>query len=292
LGLETAKHLAANDRGCMIIAGIRQSAKLQALLAAVPPSQLHMIELDTSSVASAKRFAAETLGYLGDNTLTGVALNAGLQIISGDQFSVEGHELTFATNVLGHMVFIQNIVPALADQSVIVSTASGTHDGDNELAKPYKFLGGFFPSAADVAAGRVSDATDAAQLGRDRYATSKLCNILFTYAMARRYGPAGPRFLAYDPGLMPGTELVRDHPAATRFAWKNILPTAAKLMAGASTAKASGELLAQMVAGAAFATDTGVYIEYTRQIIASSKLSYDEPSQDALMAWADVAARA
>jgi NAD(P)-dependent dehydrogenase (short-subunit alcohol dehydrogenase family) len=283
--------LAANDKGCVIIAGIRQSAKPKALQAAVPSSQLRLLELDTSSVVSVKRFAAETLGYLGDNSLSGVALNAGLQIISGDQFSVDGHELTFATNVLGHIVLIQNIVPALTASSVIVSTASGTHDGDNELIKPYKFLGGFFPSAAEVAAGLVSDATDAAQLGRDRYATSKLCNILFTYAMARKYGAGGPRFLAYDPGLMPGTELVRDHPAAMRFAWKNILPTAAKLMAGASTAKASGELLAQMMAGAAFETETGTYIEYTRQAIPSSKLSYDEAIQDALLDWADLAAR-
>jgi hypothetical protein len=37
------------------------------------------------------------------------------------------------------------------------------------------------------------------QQGMDRYATSKLCNILFAYAMAARVPAAVARFLAFDP---------------------------------------------------------------------------------------------
>ena len=271
----------------MIIVGARKPSTADALCKAIAKDQLIVLELDTSCKESVKRFATEVQAVLGSNKLAGVALNAGIQIISGDQYSIDGDELTFATNVLGHIALNQYLQPALSPSTIIVSTASGTHDKDHKLAKPYKFYGGYFPTAELVAAGEVSDATDAAQLGRDRYATSKLCNILFTYAMGRKHGLSGPRYIAFDPGLMPGTELARDQPAALRFAWKNILPTAAKMIDGASTAKRSGEMLAQILMGQRFPDGTGLHTEFTGKAIPSSRLSYDQATQDALMAWAE-----
>ncbi len=290
LGIEAAAQLAAVDEGNIIIVGARETASLDRLRRAIPVAQLHVFTLDTSSLASVRSFAAEVTTFLGTNMLSGVALNAGVQIISGDQFSVDSFELTFATNVLGHIVLFRALEPVMSRSAITVSTASGTHDKDHKLAKPYKFYGGYFPSAAEVAAGKVSVSTDKAQLGRDRYATSKLCNILFTYAMAREHGKEGPRFIAYDPGLMPGTELARDQPAAIRFAWKNILPTAAKLIDGASTARRSGSLLADLLSGRHFPVGTGLHLEFTGHQIPSSQISYDETLQDALMVWVDTTA--
>jgi hypothetical protein len=114
--------------------------------------------------------------------------------------------------------------------------------------------------------------------------------VLFTYAMARKFGESGPRFIAFDPGLMPGTELARDQPAALRFAWKNILPTAAKLIDGASTAKRSGSMLAQLLLAKQLSTGTGLHIEFTGNEIASSTMSYNERTQDALIEWVRAAA--
>ena len=287
LGLETAIVLANADKANMIIVGARNPLSTDALRKAIAEDQLTVLELDTSSQESVRRFAAEAQAVLGSNTLAGVALNAGIQIVSGDQFSVDGDDLTFATNVLGHIALNQYLQPVLSPSTIIVSTASGTHDKDHKLASAYKFYGGFFLNAALVAAGKVSGATDAAQQGRDRYATSKLCNILFTYAMGRKHGLSGPRYIAFDPGLMPGTELARDQPATMRFAWKNILPTAAKLIDGASTAKRSGAMLAQILMGQRFPDGTGLHTEFTGKAIPSSRLSYDEAIQDALMAWAE-----
>lgn len=285
LGFEAATRLAHADSSNVIIAGARESASLDSLRRSIPAAQLKVMTLDTSSLASVRSFAIEVKEFLGTGVLSGIALNAGVQIISGDQYSVDGFELTFATNVLGHAVLFRHLEPALSPASIIVSTASGTHDKNHKLAKPYKFYGGYFPSATEVAAGKVSTSVDKAQLGRDRYATSKLCNILFTYAMAREFAKAGPRFIAYDPGLMPGTELARDQPAAIRFAWKNILPTAAKLIDGASTAKRSGALLAELLDGRHLPNGTGLHVEFTGHEIPSSKMSYDESLQDALMTW-------
>ena len=286
IGLEVASHLAAADQANFIIVGARDPANADALRRAVPNEQLLVLKLDTSSLRSVKSFATEVRATLGTSTLSGMALNAGIQIVSGNQYSEDGFELTFATNVLGHIELFELLQTSFASASVIVSTASGTHDKDHKLAKPYKFFGGYFPSAEDVAAGNVSDSTDKAQLGRDRYATSKLCNILFTYAMARKFGENGPRFIAFDPGLMPGTELARDQPAALRFAWKNILPTAARMIDGASTAKRSGAMLAQLLSQVRQYSGTGLHIEFTGEELPSSEMSHDHALQDALITFA------
>ena len=285
LGLEAAAQMAKANSANTIIAGVRDAARLESLRRAIPAAQLRIMTLDTSSLSSVRLFSQEVATFLGASPLSGVALNAGVQIISGDQYSVDGFELTFSTNVLGHIALFHLLQAAMSPATVIVSTASGTHDKYHKLAKPYKFYGGYFPSAADVARGKVSDSTDKAQLGRDRYATSKLCNILFTYAMARKLGDKGPRFVAYDPGLMPGTELARDQSAAIRFAWKNVLPTAAKLIDGASTAKRSGSMLADLLSGLHLPNGSGLHVEFTGHEIASSQLSYDEAAQDALIEW-------
>jgi NAD(P)-dependent dehydrogenase (short-subunit alcohol dehydrogenase family) len=290
IGLEVAAQLAGADQANFIIVGARDPSKAEALRKAVPHQQLLVLKLDTSSLTSVKSFAAEVHNILATNKLSGLALNAGVQIISGNQYSEDGHELTFATNVLGHIVLFELLQSALKSVSVIVSTASGTHDKDHKLAKPYKFYGGYFPSAKDVASGNVSHSTDKAQMGRDRYATSKLCNILFTYAMARKFEDSGPRFIAFDPGLMPGTELARDQPTAIRFAWKNILPTAAKMIDGASTAKRSGAMLAQLLSQKCYSTGTGLHIEFTGNEIPSSQMSYDQALQDELIVFARTAA--
>jgi NAD(P)-dependent dehydrogenase (short-subunit alcohol dehydrogenase family) len=285
LGLKAAAQLAQAEATNIVIVGARETASLSSLQRAVTAAQLHVITLDTSSLASVRSFANKVIGLLGTNKLNGIALNAGVQIVSGDRYSVDGFELTFATNVLGHIALFRLLQPVTAASAIIVSTASGTHDKDHKLAKPYKFYGGYFPSVAEVAAGEVSTNAEKSQLGRDRYATSKLCNILFTYAMARKFGDGGPRFIAYDPGLMPGTDFARDQPAAIRFAWKNVLPTAAKLIDGASTAKRSGAMLAQLLAGRHLPNGTGLHVEFSGQEIRSSQMSYDERLQDALMTW-------
>jgi NAD(P)-dependent dehydrogenase (short-subunit alcohol dehydrogenase family) len=285
LGFATATAIAKASSSNVLIIGARNPSKANALRLALPKSQLLTLELDTSSLASVGEFASNVRAKIENQKIVGVGLNAGVQIVSGDKFSVDGHELTFATNVLGHIALTHELLPLLSPTSVVISTASGTHDKDHKLAKPYNFFGGFFPSAAQVAAGEVSSSSNPAQQGRDRYATSKLCNILFTYAMARQFGESAPRFLAFDPGLMPGTELVRDNTAAVRFAWKNILPTAAKLIDGASTTRISGDMLAQLLIQQHLPTGTGQYVEYTGEQIASSAMSYDETLQDALIEW-------
>ena len=108
---------------------------------------------------------------------------------------------------------------------------------------------------------------------------------MFTYAMGRRCSANGPRFIAFDPGLMPGTGLARTQPALIRVAWKHLLPLMVRFIDGASTAKRSGIELALLLTGATHAQGTGLHIEFTGQEIPSSPLSYDKAKQDELVEW-------
>lgn len=285
LGLAAAHAISVADPAARIIVGARDPRNAAELSARIAPERLRVLILDTASIASAKAFAEQVQRMLGPDRIAGLALNAGIQIVSGDRYSIDGHELTFATNVLGHSVLTAQLIPLLEPGAAVTSTASGTHDPEHKLAKPHNFLGGFFPDIEAVAAGRVSASGDPSQIGRDRYATSKLCNVLYTYGMARRTAQGGPRFIAYDPGLMPGTGLARDHSAAARLAWKTVLPAAARFIDGASTAERSGALLADMLLGRKWGSGTGLHIEFTGQQIPSSRLSYDQAKQDALIDW-------
>lgn len=269
MGLAAARRL-AGQRDAMVIVGARSPDRATALRDAVPAARLHVLPLDTSSLRSVAGFCTAvetTLGTAG--TIDGMACNAGLQIIGPHSLSVDGYDLTFATNHLGHFALVNRLLPRLAPGAAIVSTASGTHDPRERLARIFGFRGGLFRDAATVAAGNLDPAASTVQQGMDRYATSKLCNILFTLEMARRVPAAQARFMAFDPGLMPGTGLARDRSALERWAWTNLLPALRLISRGVSSAERSGEALARLLAEPSLAS-SGQYVDFhLREIEAS-----------------------
>ena len=120
----------------------------------------------------------------------------------------------------------------------------------------------------------------------DRYATSKLVAILHVYARARSTVPGGPRWFAYDPGLMPGTGLARDRPAFERWAWSTILPVLARAMPGASTPRRSAATYAQLLTGRLFSRESGVHLDFSGRRTASSADSNRREWQDEVAAFA------
>jgi NAD(P)-dependent dehydrogenase (short-subunit alcohol dehydrogenase family) len=104
---------------------------------------------------------------------------------------------------------------------------------------------------------------------RRRYATSKLANVYFTYALARHL-PDGVTANAFDPGMMPATGLVGEAPAPIRLANAHVLPLLAPLLrrAGNSnihTVEESGDALARLLTDPALASTTGRYFEGRRR---------------------------
>ncbi len=80
------------------------------------------------------------------------------------------------------------------------------------------------------------------QMNRDRYATSKLLNLITAIEFARRF----KEFETYvlDPGLMPGTGLARYQNRLMNFVWNNIMPVVGCFLPDTTSTKRSGKTAA------------------------------------------------
>ena len=278
LGLNTVKQLSKLTNIDFII-GVRNSQQAYHLRSIMSKERLIILPLDLDSLDSVRQFAAETLNYLGSRQLSGMALNAGIQITTGLEKSLDGYERTFASNYLGHFLLVCLLLPILSANAVVVSTVSGTHDPNDFLARLFGFRGGFFPNAEAVAQGILDTSVSLRQQCLDRYATSKLCNLLFTYEMARRVPTDKVRFLAFDPGLMPGTRLARDRSVIERFAWKYLLPVLGLFVPGVSSPQRSAHILYRLLTNPLIAQTTGLHFDYRLKQTGTSKDSRREDYQ-------------
>ncbi len=200
--------------------------------------------------------------------------------------TADGFEATFGVNHLGHFALVNGLLPVLKAPSRVVVVSSGTHDPALELGPPPAWndpralaQGQLGPAAAKL---------NALMTGQARYCTSKLANVYFTYALARRL-PAGVTANAFDPGMMLGTALGRSLPAPLRFASERIFPRITWLLRrtitdNINTAQESGRALAWVVTAPELAGATGKYFDL-RQEKRTSEESYDAARAEQL--WND-----
>ncbi|WP_219414312.1 hypothetical protein [Pseudonocardia nigra] len=97
--------------------------------------------------------------------------------------------------------------------------------------------------------------------------------MLTAYELARRI-PPGVTVNAFDPGLMPGSGLARDHPWWQALAWRYLLPVLTLLPTGVHTPRRSARMLAPLVTDPALAAVTGRYFSTGREMRSSAE-SYD-----------------
>lgn len=245
------------------------------------------MSLDLASFQSIKDFAAEIASRLDSGTLPplrGLVCNAGLNPGATRTTTVEGFETTFGVNHLGHFLLVDLLRPTLVPPARIAVVASGVHDPAQKTGVPAPA----WNAPGELAHGRLGPASadDGAMKGGMRlYSTSKLANVYFSYALARRL-PDGITVNAFDPGLMPGTGLSRSAPAYLRFVFDRVLPRIIPLLRrvmsnNVHTTEESGQALARLVTDPALATTTGRYFEGLQEI-PSSKESYDEQRAEEL----------
>ncbi len=168
IGLVTATELAR--QGHRVILACRSEEKtrpaMEAITAATGNEAVEFLPLDLADLRSAGRGAA-TLLERGDPLHVLVA-NAGVAGQRGQ--TVQGFELAFGINHLGHFRFVTDLVPLLVSSapSRIVIVSSDSHYS----AKGIDF---------DVLRRSTSNIT-----GLPEYAVSKLANVLFAQELARR----------------------------------------------------------------------------------------------------------
>jgi NAD(P)-dependent dehydrogenase (short-subunit alcohol dehydrogenase family) len=169
LGLETARVLAS--RGAAVVLACRDVAKgegaadLIAAEFAVERRKLRVVRLDLSSLASVRAAAAEIR-----SSCPGLDLlinNAGVMFVPF-QRSEDGHELTFATNHLGHFALtglLLELVQA-TPRSRVVTLSSNAH----------RRAGADFDGVESESTHKPGEAYD----------RSKLANLLFAYELQHR----------------------------------------------------------------------------------------------------------
>lgn len=291
LGLNTAFLLAKQNPTYLIVIASRSDKNSVAatINTSLKQQNVQFLPLDLSSLSNVRTFA-KNWSSKSYPPIISLLLNAALQFPNGVSMSTDNIESTFAITHVGHALLFHLLTPYLADHARVVVTSSGTHDPAVKSGLP----DAYYNSAEELAHPTVESAKNE---GRQRYATSKLANVLWTYALHRRLEKTQSGLKdkhitvnAFDPGLMPGTGLAREASAIMRFLWNHILPhiiPLLRLVIGSPnirTAKESSENLARMATGKRLEGVSGVYYSGTEPE-PSSVDSHDQAKQDDLWEW-------
>ena len=196
IGLVTARELVR--KGAEVILACRSldkaEAAAQSIRDAVLDAKVKVSKLDLASLASVRAFAERFLAE--HEALDGLINNAGLMALPR-ALTEDGFEMQIGTNHFGHFALTGLLLPALARAkgARIVNVSSQAHR-----------MGSMHFD--DLMGERCYDKWAA-------YGQSKLCNLLFTYELARRLAKSHPdmRATAAHPGYS-STDLQRKGPEA------------------------------------------------------------------------------
>jgi NAD(P)-dependent dehydrogenase (short-subunit alcohol dehydrogenase family) len=159
----------------------------QAILAAVPGATVHVVRCDLASLRSVRE--AVRVVRRDFEKIALLINNAGI-VSTLHRMSVDGFELTFATNHLGPFLLTQLLLDRMADDGRIVTVSSRVH----------------YQGKLDLT--RIAD-PKARYRARAAYAQSKLANVLHTFALARRLAATRVTVNCLHPGIVATNLLPR-----------------------------------------------------------------------------------
>lgn len=209
IGRVTATELARG--GAHLILACRSQDKTNRVIEQIKRDtgngNLEYVHLDLSDLAQVRSCAQAVLAR--NQPIHGLINNAGLAGKRG--ITKDGFEMTWGINHLGHYLFTRLILDRLvqAGSARIINVASIAH---------YK------AKAIDWGALRKSTRT---VTGLREYEVSKLSNVLFTKALAKRLDGTGITTYAVHPGVV-ATDVWRQVPAPVRWVIKRFMITPEK----------------------------------------------------------------
>lgn len=208
IGEVTAMHLAA--QGARIVFVARDARRAEATRERLVGDGHSFHLADLSTLAEMKRVGAEIAAA--EPRIDMLMNNAGA-LFASRKLTADGLERTFAVNHMSYFVLAALLRPRLAPGGRIVNTASAAHWGAKLDFDDLQSARGF--SAYGV------------------YQRSKLCNVLFTRALARRLEP-GQKAACFHPGFV-ATRFGDSAGGATAAAFKVAKLTAISPEDGAKT---------------------------------------------------------
>lgn len=222
--------------------------------------RLTIVDADLAHLQSVARACDRVASMIGAGSVDAVALNAGVHCVRGDATSADGLELTFAVNYLAHFLIGERLKSLMRPAGRVVVTSSVLHD-------PAKYC-------LIIGHGRVrwQDPLDLADpvrsqqhfrsvinRGEARYSASKLLNVIHARHLAKELPDAG--VVAYNPNVVPGTEIGRDRNWFLRIGWKHLLPPFAPILPGARTIERAASDLVWLLTEADVSSLSGQYVD-------------------------------
>ncbi len=270
VGLYATKSLV--ELGWRVITANRNPLKAEeaALKLGLPsgsPRQLQHLHMDLGDLESV-RFSVKSLLAQLDQPLDALVCNAAVYLprLRRPMRSVQGYEISMATNHFGHFLLIQLLLDNLRSSNrpfwngtswgvesprvVILGTVTANN----------KELGGKIPIPAPADLGDLSgfeegflDPISMASGKRFKpgkaYKDSKLCNMITTQELHRRYKDSPILFSSLYPGCVANTKLFRNTPKIFQV----LFPWFQKLITGGFVSqKLAGDRVAQVVANPQF----------------------------------------
>ncbi|HEX9474420.1 MAG TPA: SDR family oxidoreductase [Steroidobacteraceae bacterium] len=189
IGRVTSRELArAGYTVVMLCRDLQSAARLRdELRPLVPPSALHLVHCDLASLASVRACAASVRADFGNLAL--LVNNAGI-VSSFRRRSPDGFELCFATNHLGPFLLTRLLLDRISPGGRIINVASWVH-----------YRGRLNLQSVDAPRAHYSPA--------EAYAQSKLANVMFTLALARRLEGQDITVNCLHPGVVATNLLPR-----------------------------------------------------------------------------------
>lgn len=287
VGLYAAKALAARGDWHVVMACRNlEKAKAAAESVGMPTENYSMIHLDLASLSSVRQFVSDFRSL--NRPLSALVCNAAvyLPLLKEPERSVDGYELSVATNHLGHFLLCNIMLEDLKQSTttdkrlVILGTVT---------ANP-KELGGKIPIPAppdlgDLAGMEAGFKDPVSMINGKKfksgkaYKDSKLCNVLTMRELHRRYHEAtGITFSSLYPGCVADTPLFRNHFPLFRtiFPWfqKNIT-------GGYVSQDLAGERVATLVHDPKY-KESGMYWSWGNRQAEGRKSFVQEMSNEAL----------
>jgi len=212
LGYSTARFIAQQRPNWKVFIASRNGAnaatKLNAELKKVDgrsTPNVFYLPLDCSSRQAVRQFAESYSSSSANPPIKALVINAGIQVVSGVKYSIDGEELTFATNHTGQALLFFLLQKHLADDAHVIYTSSSLHNSKKGSRMP----GAKYVSAEKCAHPEKFDKWDTAVEGRRRYALSKVANVLWLYALRKKVKAAGKKWTvaAFEPGELLVTKV-------------------------------------------------------------------------------------
>lgn len=228
IGFATAGEL--SRRGCVVVVPARDVTKAHKIAASIENAFAVDAPLELSDQASVRAYAKELRATLArrNMALTTLVLNAGVMRVA-PELSVDGAELTIASNHLGHHTLATLLLPELRNAADlgydcrIVVVTSSVH---RLAAKQYRDkLTDFSPPLRFemFKVCRLSSFESTIRRDAQEYARSKLANVLWTEELARRLEDKKISCISLHPGMVT-TQVTRHLPLFIRISHALSMP--------------------------------------------------------------------